>query len=80
MKLKTLKDLTEYYLGLKTLVVAKDELKQEAIKWVKDCQDKIFATGRQLGTTKRNVLKIWEYIGASNILMDFFNITEEDIK
>ena len=71
MKLKTLKDLTEYYLGLKTLVVAKDELKQEAIKWVKDIR------------TRHHGAQIPELLGENTVskwIINFFNITEEDLK
>ena len=72
MKLKTLKDLTEYYLGLKTLVVAKDELKQEAIKWVKDCD----RCELRIGTCN----EVSHACPKCNWITIFFNITEEDLK
>ena len=65
-KLKTLKDLDFWTLYVAERdeerdVVDRDDLKQEAIKWVKDFRERDD--------------EIWE----SNF-MNFFNITEEDLK
>jgi len=57
------------------------ELKAEAVKWVKNAQDEMERL--QERATKGlhiNKLEIWENIGKSNVLMDFFNLTEEDLK
>ena len=75
MKLKTLKDLKGYYLGFEktkdiggkenTLGIAKEELKQEAIKWVMEMKEDY-----------RDDINI----GITNWIKHFFNITEEDLK
>ena len=85
MKLKTLNDLI---IKANTTPDEDDEhirdvvsvgiLRAEAVKWVKDCQDKIFKRAEK--GLKINRLEIWENIGKSNVLMDFFNLTEEDLK
>ncbi len=63
------------------LMCYEDDLKQEAIKHIKDAQDKIFRLEeRATKGLSINKLEIWENIGKSNVLMDFFNITEEDLK
>jgi len=62
MKLKTLKDLNEVdfkgEIEGKVLLISKEKLKAEAIKWVKEFETR-------------------DYIG---LFMDFFNISEEDLK
>jgi len=69
--LKTLKDLKQYmcedYIkkGLWHRAVTKEEIKAEAIKWVK----------------KMDINKSADYCdGFMDFIMNFFNITEEDLK
>jgi len=71
MKLKTLKDIKEPYdyLG-KDLC---DEIKQEAIKWVKEFKHKTGKTS--LGKFGKNTCA-----GVCYGFIQFFNITEEDLK
>ena len=70
MKLKTLKDIDgTYEQGAITLIlqdyVQKSKLKKEAIKWVKDM----------------DITKSVEYCnGRIDFIMEFFNITREDLK
>ena len=71
-ELKTLKDLTEQWRAPE-IDLFEDELKAEAVKWVKHCTYKAnqkFADDLDIRfwTAKR--------IG----LMEFFNLTEEDLK
>jgi len=69
-ELKTLKDLKIFYLKIPNSnyedFIKRDDLKAEAVKWVKEI---------------RNVLR--EGLAVENsdkILLDFFNLTEEDLK
>ena len=74
MKFKTLKDLYEYNLELaKSIkVINKEELKQEAIKWIKLCEKE---KERAFNSTDENCI-----IAQINWIKHFFNITEEDLK
>ncbi len=64
MKLKTLKDLKTLHGGY---VVSKRKLKQEAIKWVNFIMK---------DTTKDDEKRVSKLVW----IMNFFNITEEDLK
>jgi len=66
-KLKTLKDLKYEHLALEKDLVNADELKAEAVKWVKD-----------LDLSDDNP-DLWIDGGKKEIMMDFFNLTEEDL-
>ena len=90
-ELKTLKDLSvdlrekdmeiEFEKASGYRFIPEEKARQEAIKWVKKYQDEIFnleeRASKGLDIEK---MKIWENIGKSNVLMDFFNITEEELK
>ena len=84
MKLKTLKDLPYERiprvfnpLALKEEWVNKKTLKQEAIKWVKDIETK-----KVKERSNRREGKNYNSNMASKqlVLIDFFNIIEEDLK
>lgn len=63
------------------LLILEAKEKQEAIKWIKLSQDKIFELEKRANKgLPINKLEIWENIGKSNVLMDFFNITKGDLK
>lgn len=82
-ELKTLKDFRmECHNGDVYLqAVWKKDVKQEAIKWVKHYQDRIFHLNERVNKgLKIEKMELWELIGKSNALMDFNNITEEDLK
>ena len=64
-ELKTLKDLPDFY---NEGLVDKEVLQQEAIKWVK------YLDTYPIDYTHE------ERIGARCILVDFFNLVEEDLK
>jgi len=81
MKLKTLKDFIKGYEGFGSypkdkhisvcIIRAFDELKQEAIKWMKHFDG-------CMKNTKSDTA--WHsYRGSKHSLMNFFNITEEEI-
>lgn len=75
MTLKTVDDLkTERGIMKDGETVYKEDLKQEAIKWVKaDIEDRKTTTNPDL----------WDkgyWVGRNAFIKDFFNITEEDLK
>ena len=70
MKLKTLKDF-ETEIGHSDKVVLVDELRAETIKWVKFLQSGIGMPVDEIGNEKPEV-KEW--------IIDFFNITEKELK
>ncbi len=79
MKLKTLKELDEGKYMFKGLVRI-DHLKQEAIKYIKNLQNKplpndLIKKDREKEIFSRGVQK-----GIIHWIKQFFNITEEDLK
>jgi hypothetical protein len=76
-ELKTLKDIQEYEekeeIGNAKPFVYSMVLRQEAIKWVKDAEYKI---KQHFPTTPMTHY----YQGQINILIEFFNLTEEDLE
>lgn len=67
-ELKTLKDM-DFINELEGNIIAIEELKAEAVKWVKELnKDRTDFNGILLGKIK------------ASVLMDFFNLTEEDLK
>jgi len=92
-ELKTLKDLKQNYIGEShrdgVIDGFKEELKAEAIKWVKENQKKIdnndwFICKRNTPFPKQKPLEdmyeIWCLEEANEQFKDFFNLTEEDLK
>jgi len=73
MKLKTLKDI-DVWAGNKERFVAVDKLKEEAIKWVKNCK---VITGFSLECKDTNLE--YKCLGCLR-MMKFHNITEEELK
>jgi len=71
MKLKTLKDLKSIATPMNNLV-SKQELKEEAIKWVKNY--------RRLRKEANDLGAEISYKAKEDVLMEFHNITEEDLK
>jgi hypothetical protein len=69
-ELKTLKDLTEQW-SAPAIDLFEDELKAEAVKWVKFCRIRKSEFGYNLG----DKLPMGE-----GDFVDFFNLTEEDLK
>lgn len=71
-KLKTLKDLNLFNDDLKD-DIAKEKLKAEAVKWVK-----------HFNIQHNNHHEEWDLrcsaFGVINAFIDFFNLTEEDLK
>ena len=71
---KTLKDLkTHNHSGIVVGYINPDELKAEAVKWVKDRM----LVARNVNATYQSQERAR---GMINDFMDFFNITEEDLK
>lgn len=72
-KLKTLKDLRQFFEDDKGIMFLKEELKAEAVKWIKDFRKgecwTDFAADKNKG--QENVCEWIKY---------FFNLTEEDLK
>ena len=83
-ELKTLKDLIisrEYLKPENYALIDAKVLKAEAVKWIKEIQDEIKRLEERANKgLPIEKLKIWENIGKSNVLMDFFNLTEDDLK
>jgi len=82
MKLKTLKDLKTPKLKVEFLdknkLCSRVELKQEAIKWIKELKkDYSDEISRKIF---KGLITKEDYKGAILILARFFNITEEDLK
>ncbi len=79
MKLKTLKDMDKYFFDEEydgkegNLLVYEKELKEEAIKWVKYYRENSFAAKKQQWLQDR-------FLAAGQALMNFHDITEEDLK
>jgi len=71
MKLKTLKDLKEKWgtIPNKQVEIIFKELKTEAVKWVKEFRKGGFENWRDEKARK----------GAEQVLINFFNLTEEDL-
>ena len=75
-ELKTLKDIeNKVPLGKDILRVSSYDLKQEAIKWVKDRESKMLTSAR--GGIKYNN---WAITGQIEFIKIFFNLTPEDLK
>ena len=75
MKLKTLKDFKEHdgkHPVLKEVVFTKENLRWEAIKWVKDINKKMEKCSDKIDSF---FLK-----GCRDILIEFHNITEDELK
>jgi len=73
-ELKTLKDFTTRELeGMEKRVSEKvvEDIKAEAVKWVKDMREPIIKSGVQINEY------FWKEI---SWIMMFFNLTEEDLK
>ena len=66
-ELKTLKDLkySSHCSKCRIITIDPEELKQEAIKWVKFLDTKIITSGSPMWRSE---------------FMDFFNLTEEDLR
>ena len=84
MKLKTLKDLIIDKGYVVDNIIDKNwvnstELKQEAIKWIKFGRKNL--NGEKENPTGFNIEKL-EIVesGVSQFILEFFNITEEDLK
>ena len=85
--LKTLKDISKIYIEIgETEIVKTDDLRQEAIKWVKHIKEDIkqldeieskpqSPLGRMATKGLDEVLE-----GQIKWIEDFFNLTEEDLK
>ena len=83
MKLKTLKDLGPSFLkdlktGILTKTVGRAELKAEAIKWVKDIRKRM-DIGKRVGRMSVEESENG-YIATYMWIMNFFNISEEDLE
>ncbi len=75
MKLKTLKDLTDYSADPHINLVDREQLKQEAIKWVKKAEIKENKCLDELDFTKAAF-----QAGLKTGLTIFHNIAEDDLK
>ena len=83
MKLKTLNDLiVKDLFSEKDNIVRINELKQEAIKWVKDIDEELEEHKEYQGTITEGwrVNKVQGLIATGEWIKNFFNITEEDLK
>ena len=67
-KLKTLKDIYDGYDDERRNLIDKEELKAEAVKWVKYYDKKREESGNLRGEWEKNWIK------------HFFNLTKEDLK
>ncbi len=77
MKLKTLKDIEfkeDDYIKSKELITYSEDLREEAIKWIKDFDESVETAIR---FRKDNMAK--QYLGNIQEFKKFFNITEGDI-
>jgi len=72
MNLKTLKDFVGEDGELKG-VVFEEELKAEAVKWVKYYK-------KQMILFDNKSSQYWCFFGRADSLKDFFNLTEEDLE
>jgi len=87
MKLKTLKELTMSW-NKGDVLVSERKLKEEAIKWIKE----LLIEGEAIYTTKnkdgfknreeagKNLRNVFLIEGKIAWIIDFFNITEEELK
>ncbi|KKN27756.1 hypothetical protein LCGC14_0861060 [marine sediment metagenome] len=82
MKLKTLKDLIYEGEGDELTSQFIKELKQEAIKWVKDIDLQLKEFEHMQGQVVKNefVDKVQGLIATREWIKHFFNIIEEDLK
>ncbi len=73
MKLKTLKDIATAFVNGKNEIrgVREDELKAEAVKWVKDYRNNSNVLAENSPALFDFMIDRW---------LQFFNITEEDLK
>lgn len=82
MNLKTLKDISPYHRENKgrsgSHLIEKDQLRDEAVKWVKNCKRPVDFTRNDRCGVNQNYRV--EFCEVCQDRMKFFNLTEEDLK